>query len=167
MSYSLAQRQFIISYDGGIIKHLLREAPEAIIAMISLGILLIFTGFIQKPLAKFIYLNFKFTRKQLDKNHAKNLDKLARTDTKPTHKWIFKKCPKNNILEIPIFKNRYLGYIATKDFGKYLTNIEVKEHPFMKKVSRKKGWEKSDDYFYAKFFFSENPKKGQLRLEWK
>jgi len=109
----------------------------------------------------------------------KIMDKIKKwemkMDMKNVHyrwKYVFKKCPKNNIIEIPVFNNDYLDYNATKDFSTYLKRIEVKEHKFFEEVYKKNpkkryGWKHQDGKFYCKFYFSQNPRSGKLEVKWK
>ena len=76
----------------------------------------------------------------------------------------FKKCPVNNIIEIPLFANVFLDYRATKEFSKYLQRVEIREHPFMEYVKKKK--KKNIWLWKAQFIFSKNPKKGKLEAKW-
>ena len=94
----------------------------------------------------------------------------------------FKKCPKTKQLELPLFKNIYLDYEATEEFGKYLERVEIREHPFnelikkgIKRSERKKNKKmkkrnvkkiKNIWIWKATFFFSKQPKKGQLEIRW-
>ena len=98
----------------------------------------------------------------------------------------FKRCPGNKIIEIPMFNNVFLNYNATKDFSKYLTHVEIKEHPFsdvllkaklIQRFSRKnkiskesaigqliKNKKKNIYLWNARFIFSQIPKKGSLEV---
>jgi len=82
----------------------------------------------------------------------------------------FKKVPDNKIIEIPLFKNIYLDYKATKQFSKYLERVEIKEHPFdrvHKKKGKKTTRKRNIVLWYAKFYFSEVPKSGKLEVFFK
>lgn len=75
--------------------------------------------------------------------------------------------------ELPLFKNMYLDYKATKDYGKYLEKFEIVEHPFDSiTLKRKKGKEiprrkKGQIYLWkAVFTFKEIPKEGYLEIWW-
>ncbi len=83
---------------------------------------------------------------------------------------IFKEVPENKIIELPLFENIYLDYIAEKQFSKYLQRVEIREHPFNKgvkkrgRISKKK---KNITLWYAKFYFSEIPRSGKLEVFFK
>ena len=143
-----------------------------IVCVIDYILMILLFGF-SKHVSKFIYTHAPpGFRKRLDRNHQKYIERAAKQGTKPKYKWVFKECPKDNVIEIPVFRNRYIGYLAEGDFGKYLSRIEIKEHPFMMKIRKsskrkRSSWAQNDSYFYARFMFSKNPKNGQLKLEWK
>ncbi len=83
-------------------------------------------------------------------------------------------------VEIPYFENVILKYEATKDFSKYLDVMEIKEHNFKteeyskkkekekkkngKKKKSKKVKKQNEWYWNAKFYFSEIPKNGKLKV---
>lgn len=83
---------------------------------------------------------------------------------------------KSKIFTIPLFSNIYLEYTATKDYGKYLKNIEIKEHDYKKVIKRRKylifGKQKivskknQIEHWYVNFEFSKIPKKGNLIVRW-
>lgn len=82
---------------------------------------------------------------------------------------IFTQVPKEKYLEIPLFKNVWLDYNATGEFSKYLTEVDIREHPF-KVISHlgRKANEKPNTYLWrARFYFSKIPKDGQLEVEFK
>ena len=83
---------------------------------------------------------------------------------------IFRKCPKNKIIEIPLFRNVYLDYNAEDDFSRYLSKVEIKEHPFSRILKQKKGKilkKTRHPYLWkAQFIFSKVPKKGKLEVFW-
>ncbi|MCK9429502.1 MAG: hypothetical protein M0R17_05820 [Candidatus Omnitrophica bacterium] len=80
-----------------------------------------------------------------------------------------KKDIENNIVEIPNFSNVVLDYKTSEDFNKYLTNIKIREHKWYN-VKRKKGkykigeLKKQYSNWYARFYFSQEPKKGWLKV---
>lgn len=84
---------------------------------------------------------------------------------------VIKEVPANKIVELPLFKNIYLDYNVKGEFSKYLKKVEIREHPFYKgvfkkgKLKKKKG----NNYmlWYARFYFSEIPKNGELIIWWK
>ena len=101
----------------------------------------------------------------------------------------FKECPKNKQIELPLFKNIYLDYLATSEFGRYLERVEIREHPFNelikkrrtsreikeerrkrkgKKIKKMIKFKKKKNIWLwkATFFFSKQPKKGQLEIRW-
>lgn len=68
---------------------------------------------------------------------------------------------------IPAFNNVFLRYNATEDFGKFLERVEIWELPF--EIERRIFffWRKTqinDAWFRAVFFFSEKPKKGEMKV---
>lgn len=85
-------------------------------------------------------------------------------------KWI--KVPKSKILEIPLFNNVKLDYIAKGEFSKYLKELRIKEYPFK---ANKINWfmgkrieRDNQEYLWsARFYFNEIPKKGSLEVFWK
>ncbi len=77
-------------------------------------------------------------------------------------------------VEIPYFENVILKYEATKDFSKYLTIMEIKEHNFKTKENHKRKNKKSikvkkqnEWYWNAKFYFNKIPKDGKLSVVFK
>lgn len=84
----------------------------------------------------------------------------------------FDKVPKNKQIEIPLFKNIYLDYKATKGFSKNLIRMEIIEHPFTQIVRKGKRREKitktkKQVYLWkAVFYFKQIPKDGQLEMWW-
>ncbi len=66
-------------------------------------------------------------------------------------------------IEIPLFSNVGLDYVARGEFSKYLTNVEIIEHPFMVVTKRKKR-ERNEYLWRATFYFSKTPKSGWLGL---
>ena len=76
--------------------------------------------------------------------------------------------------EIPIFKNIILDYKATGDFSKHLKLFEIKEHKFkfyykvkLKNLKKRKMKEVNDCYWYAKFYFDTEPKRGYIKVIFK
>ncbi len=72
---------------------------------------------------------------------------------------------------VPMFSNAFIDYIATKDFGKYLTKVEIMEIPFQS-ITRtgffpfgKTIAENNDLMFSAVFHFIKNPKTGTLNVK--
>jgi len=173
-TYNFQKSSLFFKDPTQLLKYPLISITIPIIGLLLLGI----CWKLQRKYGKYLYkVNPSFIKERLRKRHEKHIERIAKMSTTPRYRWIFKSCPSNNIIEIPIFKNMYIGYEATEDFGKYLQRIEIKEIGFMERVKKKlknnkkfrKGinWRTSDRFFYAKFFFSKNPKKGQLKLEWK
>lgn len=84
----------------------------------------------------------------------------------------FNKVSINKQIEIPLFKNIYLDYKATKGFSKNLLKMEIIEHPFteiVRKGGRKVKITKTKKQVYlwkATFYFKEIPKDGQLEVWW-
>ena len=74
----------------------------------------------------------------------------------------FKKINSNTV-EIPLFKNVFLDYEATRDYGKYLIKIDIIEHPFVMTCMKTKKKGKPNEYLWkAIFTFSQIPKAGKL-----
>jgi len=75
--------------------------------------------------------------------------------------------------EIPLFYNVVFNYKATKEFSKYLEYFEIKEYnfKFLEKVKDKKTKKRkhkvNEFYWYAKFYFSQVPKTGKLKVLFK
>jgi len=85
----------------------------------------------------------------------------------------FDKVPVNKQIEIPLFRNIYLDYKATKGFSKNLLRMEICEHPFAEIVRKGKGIKniikktKKQVYLWkATFYFKDVPKDGQLEMWW-
>ena len=81
----------------------------------------------------------------------------------------FDKVPENKQIVIPLFKNIYLDYKATKGFSKHLTRVEIREHEFDKIIRKgKKSIRKKGQVFLwkATFYFNEIPKDGDLEVWW-
>lgn len=85
----------------------------------------------------------------------------------------FDKVPVNKQIEIPLFKNIYLDYKATKGFSKNLLKMKIIEHPFthiVRKGRRRKEMitkTKKQVYLWkAVFYFKQIPKDGQLEVWW-
>jgi len=66
--------------------------------------------------------------------------------------------------ELPVFSNVILDFKATQDFSKYLELFEIKEHNF-KWFRRKKSF--NENIWYARFYFSQKPVKGELKVLFK
>lgn len=82
---------------------------------------------------------------------------------------VFNKVPKDKKIEIPLFQNIYLDYKATKEFSKYLTKMEIREHPFnriIRKGRKKIRKKRQVSLWKATFYFSEIPKDGNLEVWW-
>lgn len=68
--------------------------------------------------------------------------------------------------EIPVFSNIILDYNATEDFSKYLNLFEIQEHKFEYMAKRKK--HKINEWlWYARFYFTKKPEKGELKVIFK
>jgi len=83
------------------------------------------------------------------------------------YKATFEKVPKEKYIEIPLFKNVQLDYHTTKEFSKYLAKVEIKEHPFLENVLKKKKYKKNVWLWYARFYYSKIPKTGKLEVQFK
>lgn len=84
----------------------------------------------------------------------------------------FTSCPKNKIIELPLFSNIYMDFEATDDFSDYLESMEIREHDFSQLVKKgygkKRRIEKKPNVYLWKaiFKFSSRPKKGRLQIFW-
>jgi hypothetical protein len=68
--------------------------------------------------------------------------------------------------ELPLFSNVRIDYEATEDFSKYMTEFEVREHPFIWFVRHRKGKEylkRNEFLWYARWYYSQKPLKGELK----
>ena len=84
------------------------------------------------------------------------------------------KCDKEGYyVEIPLFKNVILDYKASFDFAKYLRMLDIHEHEFKYYVSKRfkkkhpksyKKQELNDKLWYARFYFKDKPKKGNMEV---
>lgn len=124
-------------------------------------VFILFLLFIYAKLLKFVYFKTRWGNK--------TYPEIMKATANSHFSTSFTKVPKEKKIEIPLFKNIYLDYKATKEFSKYLTRMEIREHEFDKvvkkwgKLKRKKGqiflWK-------ATFYFSEIPKDGNLEVWW-
>ena len=123
---------------------------------------LFFFFFLNKYVARFL-LKFKWYQKIIPEYNA-------RLSGRSYYK-IIKEVPANKIVEIPLFKNVKLDYNAEGEFSKYLERVEIREHPFSKGILKKGKIKKKtgNNYilWYAKFYFKEIPKGGQLEIFWR
>jgi hypothetical protein len=66
-------------------------------------------------------------------------------------------------IEIPLFCNVMLDYLATEEFSEYLEKVEIIEHPFNYYIRKKR---MRNQYLWkAIFHFSQVPKKGFLNVK--
>lgn len=134
-----------------------------------LRVLLLYSYFILIPLL--IYLPFKkkwnkfapdyqafMTRKRYKKFNKRDI----RTKEEGTY-----------YLELPIFHNVILDFKATKEFSKYLNEFEIEEYKFeyykkqKSKLTKKKQRPKNETIWYARWYFNEKPKTGELEVIYK
>lgn len=117
--------------------------------------------FLDKYIGRFL-LKFKWYQKFFPKFNA--------LGGKSYYK-IIKEVPANKIVELPLFKNVFLDYKAKGEFSKYLERVEIREHPFSKGIFKKgKLYKKKGNNYmiwYAKFYFKEIPKTGELIIWWR
>ena len=130
---------------------------NSFIVFIFLGVPFLVTKVLSKPLKRFYpkwqkikHIVFGFYYEiTLNKNHLR--------------------IEKNKIyLEIPMFSNVFLEYIAKKDFRKYLDYFEIKEYNLKeasKVFSRKKEIHSLDIFWYARFYFKKEPKEGEIKVK--
>lgn len=138
---------------------------EEIISVLSPVFLLVFIIFfsllLSKPITRLLVKCSWFKRK---------VPKINGVINGRCHKAIFKKVPENLIIEIPLFNNIKMNYMASKEFSKYLKKVEIKEHPFnsvlvrRRKIKKKK---KNIRYWYARFYFTQQAKTGKLEVLFK
>ena len=81
--------------------------------------------------------------------------------------------------ELPVFSNIILDFKATKDFSRYLREMEIEEHKFKyyrpyvrrrKSLKKKRKMRKgivNEWLWYARFYLSEKPKIGKLEVIFK
>lgn len=76
-------------------------------------------------------------------------------------------------VELPVFNNVVCDFKAKKDFSKYLEEFDIREHNFKylnkrkcKKTKKKKRF-KNEYIFYARWYFKNKPKKGELEVIFK
>ena len=120
-------------------------------------------------LTVFLLFNF-YTKTKLGQ---KWFPEISKKTTSSRYVAIFTKVPKSKTLELPLFKNVYLDYKASKDFGKQLERVEIKEHDFDELIKSKNRKErdkvKSKGQVFlwkATFYFKEIPKEGKLEIWW-
>ena len=128
------------------------------------------------PLSLFLVYMF-YTRTKLGQRIFPEFGKIisdARFYTK------FDKVPGNKQIEIPLFKNIYLDYKATKGFSKNLLKMEIMEHPFTEIVRQSSSVfslkkrsmgeitkTKKQVYLWkATFYFKDIPTDGTLEVWW-
>ncbi len=72
-------------------------------------------------------------------------------------------------IEIPLFRNILLSYVAEEEFSKYLDRVEIIEHPFNKRVKVKGKFinRPQDKLWKAIFYFSKSPSIGELKVQFK
>jgi hypothetical protein len=78
-------------------------------------------------------------------------------------------------IELPIFSNVVCDFKATKDFSRYLDKFEIKEYEFnyfeKKKIKigkkSKKFYKKNEWIWYARWYFTNEPKSGELKVVFK
>ena len=84
-------------------------------------------------------------------------------------------CKEDNyyFVEVPLFNNIVLEYEAKKDFSKYLSYFEIREHNFKNVTGRtiKKAMKSkkkvNESLWYARFYFSKKPTNGKLEVKFK
>jgi hypothetical protein len=147
-----------------------RKIYKKFLCIIIYAILMIF---LLQKIVFFLEDHIKIKTKPKKKNVYDKIDMyLKERNAKDVHykyRHVFKKCPPNNIIEIPVFQNQFLDYFAKGEFSDYLKRIEIREHPFSKmmKKGKKRRWVANAYIFYCKFYFSKHPKTGKLEVKWK
>ena len=70
-------------------------------------------------------------------------------------------------IEIPLFKNVILSYVAEEEFSKYLDKVEIIEHPFNHFIKKNGKYinKPQDQLWKAIFYFSKKPETGNLKVE--
>jgi len=83
----------------------------------------------------------------------------------------FKKCPDNLKIELPLFSNIYMDYLAEEEFADYLKEVEIREHDikyiksktfFGFRIKKKTELVPNVYLWKAVFTFSKKPKTGKL-----
>jgi hypothetical protein len=144
------------------------EGHKILLLIMAVGILIIFLF-----VWAFLINHIKFKSKKQKWKKLDDIDKwFSERNAKLTsarYRYVFKKVPESNIIEIPIFHNKFLHYKTKGEFDKYLIRVEVKEHPFQQRIENKKkeAWGVNEFLFSCKFYFSQNPKQGSLEVRWK
>lgn len=85
--------------------------------------------------------------------------------------------------EVPVFENIILDYNAIKDFSKYMKYFEIREHKFKwyykkRELPKRKRLRKNEINYrkekklntylwYARFYFTQKPEKGEIRVIFK
>jgi hypothetical protein len=79
-----------------------------------------------------------------------------------------KEISENKQFELPLFKNIYMDYRATKQFSKYLKRVEIREHPFDELIEKRGKTKKKRQVLLwkATFYFKQIPKEGFLEIWW-
>ncbi|MFH1276245.1 MAG: hypothetical protein ABIH82_03965 [Candidatus Woesearchaeota archaeon] len=76
-------------------------------------------------------------------------------------------------VELPVFHNIICDFKATKDFSKYVKEFEIEEYKFnycklkRRQKKGKKGLEKNEWIWYARWYFDKKPIKGDLKVIFK
>ena len=117
-------------------------------------------------------------KKKLDKLYP---DYQALTSSKKIARFRKEDVKKVNYLkypyyvELPVFSNVVCDFNATEDFSKYMKEFEIKEHKFVyyqrKKVKigkkKRKEHKVNEWLWYARWYFSDKPIKGELEVIFK
>lgn len=98
--------------------------------------------------------------KMFPKVKSKVVPKL--TKDRPKYKIEFSKTTDKEI-RIPAFKNLYMRYRATEEFGKNLERVEIRAWKFKEQEDRR--WKLAYKPFMATFFFKEECSKGRLTVD--
>lgn len=138
-------------------------------------ILILFIGFFAIP--PLIYFPFK---KKWDKLYPEYMalttsKKIAKFKPKDVKENYDKKIGYPYYVELPVFSNVVCDFNAEKDFSKYMKEFEIKEYKFVyhrkKRIKfgkiKRKEHEVNEWLWYARWYFSEKPKSGNLEVIFK
>jgi len=146
------------------------QDPERFLLWVAFYVLFFYT-----VLPAIIYFPFK---KQWDKLYPKYQSFTAR---KKYHKFLPSEVIETNgriFVELPVFSNVVCDFKCSKDFSDYLEEIDIREHKFTsvklskfgkKKLNKKQKKKRRVNEFlwYARFYFSKKPTKGNMEVIFK
>lgn len=80
---------------------------------------------------------------------------------------VFKEVPKEGYIEIPLFRNDNLEFEAEGEFSNYLKELDIREYPYKYISLTKKHKKRKGHYWFAKFYFFEQPNNGKLEVKFR